>query len=157
MDYEGDGDLPFKTDAGGLAFKCSDIKLSTSVSTWGTRISQLARMDGLARIITYSLPNVDYVRTQLGRRRENIWLIANALFEREARALKHEFPAIRIRVAPNAHSKVLLVAPQTIWISSANFGDSGWHDTTIGLHSAQAHDWYVENMFNPLWSAAREL
>src|SRR5205085_888197 len=99
------------------------------------------------------LPNIDFVRTQLSRR-ENILLIANAKFERQARELKLEFPGVRVRVASDAHSKVLLVEPQTLWISSANFGDSGWHDTTIGLHSPQAHDWYVANMFNPLWDAA---
>ena len=155
--YEGDGDVPFKTDAGGFAFTCNDIKLSTPTSTWATRISQLARVPGLARIITYSLPNIEYVRMQLARRRNNIWMIANSKFEREAQALKREFPDVRIRVAANAHSKVLLVEPHTIWISSANFGDSGWHDTTIGLHSIQAHDWYVETMFNPLWASGREV
>src|SRR5436305_15165268 len=108
--YEGDADVPFKTDAGGFAFKCSDIKLSTSVSTWANRISQLARMSGLARVITYSLPNIDYVRTQLSRR-ENILLIANAKFERQARELKLELPGVRVRVASDAHSKVLLVEP----------------------------------------------
>ena len=156
MSYEGGVDVPFKTDAGGFAFRCNDIKISTPVSTWATRISQLAKMNGLARIITYSLPNIEYVRTQLGRR-DNILLIANSKFESQARALNVEFPDIHVRVAPNAHSKVLLVEPQTLWISSANFGDSEWHDTTIGLHSAQAHDWYVTNMFEPLWETAGTL
>jgi hypothetical protein len=124
MSYEGDVNVPFKTDAGGFTFKRSDIKLSTSVSTWATRMSQLARMSELARIITYSLPNIDYVRKQL-RRRDNILLIANSNFERQARELKLEFPGVRVRVASDAHSRVLLVEPQTLWISNANFGDTG--------------------------------
>lgn len=149
--------MPFKTDAGGFSFKCSDIKISGAASTWATRISQLAKLPGLMRIITYSIPSIDYAKTQIARRPNGILLIVNAKFEPAARVLKHEFPEVAIRLSARAHSKVLLVEPHTIWISSANFGDSGWHETTIGLHSKDAHDWYVAEMFNPLWTNAQEV
>ena len=60
--------MAFKTDNGGFAFKCDDAKLCTGASTWATRLSQLSRMKGAVRIITYSLPKMDYVRKQLRRR-----------------------------------------------------------------------------------------
>lgn len=143
--------MAFKTDHSGLAFKCSDIKLATRAGTWGTRLSQLKNQNGTARIITYSLPRIEYVKEQLERRPGNIYLIAHEKFQAQAQAIKSSFPRIEVAVHRGVHSKVLLIEPVTIWISSANFGDNGWHETTIGLHSKDAHDWYVENMFKPFW------
>lgn len=147
----------FKTDAGGRATKCNDMKLMAGASTWGTRLSQLARQTGTVRIVTYSLPDIEYVHTQLGRRPSDILLIANSRFENKAREIKCAFPGVRVAVREDIHAKVLLIAPHTVYISSANFGDSDWVESTIGLHSREAHDWYVETFFTPLWSSCREV
>lgn len=147
----------YKTDAGGFAFRCNDIKLMTNASTWATRLSQLARQNGIVRIITYSLPDMPYVRTQLGRRPYDILLIAHSKFVAKARDIKESFARIRVALCEDVHSKVLLIAPKTIYISSANFGASHWHETTIGFHSKDAHDWYVENVFTVLWSESQEV
>lgn len=149
--------MAFKTDGGGIAFKSTDIKLTGEASTWGTRLSQLSKQSGLLRLITYSLPKLSYVEEQLGRRPNKIFVIAHKNFEASARDIKDRFPDIRIAIAPNVHSKVLLIEPNTIWISSANFGDSGWHETSIGVRSAEALDWYVNSVFNPLWNRCREI
>jgi phosphatidylserine/phosphatidylglycerophosphate/cardiolipin synthase-like enzyme len=148
--------MAFRTDAGGFAFKCSDCKLQTGASTWATKLSQLHRQTGTVRIVTYSLPAMDYVRTQLGRRPRDIFLIAHEKFTDRAVEIRREFPHIRVAVHPKVHSKVLLVAPRTIIISSANFGSSGWHETSLSLHSAEAHDDYV-GVFARLWNASREI
>jgi len=149
--------VSFKTDSGGVAFKASDAKLQGSASTWATKLSQLARQTGTVRIITYSLPSMEYVRTQLGRRPIDIFLIAHAKFESRAREIKNEYPEIEVALHPEVHSKVLLVAPSTITVSSANFGDSGWHETSVSFHSKEAHDWYVENDFARLWEEAKKI
>jgi hypothetical protein len=149
--------MAFKTDSGGIAFKASDAKLQANASTWATKLSQLARQTGIVRIVTYSLPDMDYVRIQLGRRPRDILLIAHSKFESRARDIRREFPDIRVAVHDKVHSKVLLVAPQTIVISSANFGDSTWHETSVSFHSQEAHDWYVERVFQPLWDQCREI
>ncbi len=132
--------MAFKTDGGGLAFKCNDAKLCVGASTWATRLSQLGRMKGVVRIITYSLPEMDYVSEQLGRRPYDIFLLAHTKFLSRAKQIRQQFPLIRVVVHPEVHSKVLLIAPRTILISSANFGSSGWHETTIGFQSKEAHD-----------------
>lgn len=147
----------FKTDGGGIAFKCSDAKLQAGASTWATKLSQLDRQTGIVRIVTYTLPSMYYIRTQLGRRPNDIFLIAHSKFQIKAREIKNEFPDIRVALMDDVHSKVCLIEPHTIIISSANFGSSGWHETSVSFHSKEAHDWYVEKVFDGLWSQAREL
>lgn len=149
--------MSFQTDSGGVAFKCDDIKLCAPASTWATKLSQFHRQRGIVRIITYSLPDMDYVRAQFQKRSYGIFLIAHSRFFSRAQEVKRAFPTIRIAVHSEVHSKVLLVAPHTIYISSANFGSSGWHETSIGLHSQIAHDWYVQHMFDPLWTISQEV
>lgn len=149
--------MAYRTDNGGLAFKCTDIKLMSLSSTWGTRLSKLSLQTGAVRIITYSLPDMDYVVTQLGRRPRNIFIVAHSKFIGRAQQIKKRFPDIELALKDNVHSKVLLIQPSTIYISSANFGDRGWHESTIGLHSVEAHDWYLNSMFQPLWDTSTKL
>jgi hypothetical protein len=149
--------VAFKTDGGGIAFKCSDAKLQANASTWATKLSQLARQEGVVRIVTYSLPDMKYVRVQLGRRPKDILLIAHSQFTGRAIEIKRAFPSVRVAVHDQVHSKILLIAPETITISSANFGDSDWHETSVSFHSKEAHDWYVEKVFVPLWQSCQEV
>lgn len=149
--------MAFKTDNGGFAFKCNDAKLCVDASTWATRLSQLSRMRGVVRIITYSLPKMDYVRKQLNRRPYDIFILAHDRFVSRAKEIRREFPHIRVSVRPEIHSKVLLIAPHTVWISSANFGSSDWHETAVGFHSKEAHDHYAEIVFPRLWDQSDEI
>ncbi len=149
--------MGYQTDAGGFAFACNDMKLFSSASTWATKLSQLYKQPGIVRIVTYSLPNVAYVWTQFERRPRDIFLLANTRFLARAQDIKRMFPALRVAVHEEAHSKVLLIEPYTVYLSSANFGKSGWHESSIGLHSREAHDWYREQMFEPLWEASQEI
>jgi phospholipase D-like protein len=151
--------MAFKTDGGGIGFSCNDIKLCVNASTWATKLSQLARQKGAVRILTYSLPSMRYIRDQIGRRPHDIHLIACSTCSTSyvrARNIKEEFPAVRIALHLAVHSKVLLIAPHTVYISSANFGDSGWHETAIGLHSEQAHD-FMQRQFACLWEESEEI
>lgn len=143
--------MAFKTDTHGLAFKCNDIKITSNSHTWAMKLSQIARQRGRLRIITYSLPRPDYIHDVLGKRPSNIQIIAHSKFRQNATNIMKRFRDIDIRVHDEVHSKVVLIEPQTIIVSSANFGSSRWHETSISLHSQDAHDWYVEHMFNPLW------
>lgn len=149
--------MAFRTDAGGIAFACRDVKLQSNASTWATKLSQLSRQTGVVRIMTYSLPTMAYVCTQPGRRSQDICVIAHAKFLARAQEITHLFPAIRVAVHDAVHSKVLLIAPQTVIISSANFGTSHWHETSVSFHAKDAHDWYVDKVFDPLWDAYKEV
>jgi len=147
--------VAFKTDGGGIAFKCNDIKLLCKASTWGTKLSQLHRQKGAVRIITYSLPRVEYIKEQFNRRPSNIYIICHEKFVDVANQVKALYPEICFAINAEVHSKVLLIEPHTVYVSSANFGSSRWHETAIGLHSKEAHDWYIENSFLPLWKSSK--
>ena len=149
--------MTFRTDAGGFAFRPKEAKISGPATTWGTKLSQLARMPGQVRIMTYSLPRPDYAKQQLGRRSSGVQLIAHSKFEEAARQIKLALPYLEIRVGADVHSKVVLIEPWTIWVTSANFGSSKWHETAIGMKSEEAHNWYVEHMWTPLWLGCREV
>lgn len=149
--------MTYQTDGGGFAFKCNDIKLHYSTSTWAMKLSQINRFGGAIRIITYSLPDMEYVKAQFSRRPHDIFLIAHSKFSSRARSIKAMFPDIRVAVHKEVHSKVLLIEPHTIYISSANFGHSDWHESFIGLHSKEAHDWYWHHEFDGLWKESREI
>lgn len=148
--------MTYKTDSGGFAFKCNDIKVFTGSSSWATRISSISRHNEPVRIITYSIPDISYVREQLQRRPDNIYFIANEKFINKVDVLQSDFRDICFAVHKEVHSKILLIAPRTVYISSANFGRSKWHESCIGLHSKEAHDWYVNHIFEPLWDVSTE-
>src|SRR6266702_8209912 len=135
--------MTYKTDGGGLALKCNDIKLCTGGS-WATKLCGLnqGKQKGIVRIMTFSLPHMGYVKEQFERRPYDIFLIAHSKFLGRAQRIKSTFPDIRVAVHDEMHSKLLLIEPQTVYISSANFGNSGWHESSIGLHSQEAHEWY---------------
>ena len=152
--------MSFKTDAGGFAFKCGDVKLQGGSSSWASRLSQLGKMKGCVRILTYSLPDLESIRGVLSKRPKDIFIIANpkaANVESRAEAIKEEFPNIRIALNEETHSKVFLIAPDSLMVSSANFGLSGWHETTVSFHQKEAHDHYIENDFEPLWNMSEEV
>jgi phosphatidylserine/phosphatidylglycerophosphate/cardiolipin synthase-like enzyme len=148
--------MPFKTDSGGWVFGASEWKLSLGASTWATRLSQLNRQSGVVRLLTYSLPSMSYVTRQFSRRPKDIWVICHSKFEGRALELKSAFPDIRIAVHDSLHAKVLTIEPATVWLGSANFGDSGWVEVMAGIRSKPAHDHCVEN-FDQIWAQSREL
>jgi hypothetical protein len=53
--------MAFVDDSGGFAFFCEDAKMSISVSTWNTRLSQIARVIGPVLIMTGSLRDPEYI------------------------------------------------------------------------------------------------
>lgn len=147
----------WNNDSHGLLFKSSELKLYRPSHTYGMKLSQLWRQEGVLRIMTYSLPNVDYVEMQLGRRPYNIKLLAHCKFRNKAVAIRAAFPDIEIRITEGMHSKIIGIEPRTLYIGSANFGSSGWHETMIGVRSKEAHDYFVAHLWQSEWDAAVEV
>lgn len=140
--------MPFKTDAGGIALKINDAKLTTSktASTWNTRLSQIAYAPGEIIICTYSLPDMDYLKSIFDKRSSGITIIAHEKFRSKSEKLKAMYPALNIVLRPDVHAKFVLIEPKTVWLSSANFGKSSWFEQTIGLHSKEAYDFMLEQV-----------
>ncbi|KQP21471.1 hypothetical protein [Pseudorhodoferax sp. Leaf265] len=149
--------MAFTDDNGGFAFSCDDAKLSIAASTWNTRLSQLARVQGPLRVMTRLLPNLDYIGRIVSKRPHNIYILASTEAEVDARSLKAQFPSIRIALHPNLNAKAVLVGPDTVWISSADFGESKKIESAVGLHSETVFNKALSSLFNPAWATAREI
>lgn len=146
--------MSWSSDSHGIAFKSNDIKLWTD-GTWGMKLNQLYRMSAVARVITYSLPDEWYLENFFSKRSHDFYVICHAKFYQRAAAIKDKYPLLNIAVCNDVHSKICLIEPATVYISSANWGNSHWHETTIGIRSSEAYDWYLNQSFNPLWDRCR--
>jgi len=149
--------MAFSDDNGGFAFLCEDAKFSVCASTWNTRLSQLGKIHGSLYIMTHHLPNPDYIAKIISKRPHNIFIIANIDARENAQLIKSKFPLVRIALHPNINAKVVLVAPETVWVASSDFGETKMLESAIGLHSVAVHNRAVESFFNTEWAKSIEL
>jgi hypothetical protein len=140
----------------GILIKPSECKVYDYSHSWGMKLSQLARQKGWVRIVTYSLPSLDYIKQQFERRPFDIWLLANTQFRERALEIKQLFPKVEVALFDKIHAKVLSISPSTLYVGSANFGASHWYEMSIGVRSIEAHDHFVDQ-FDRLWDAAEIL
>ena len=149
--------MAFISDGGGFAFACDDAKFSVCSSTWNTRLSQLGRLKGSLCIMTHCLPNVEYITKIFSKRPDNIFIIANEDARENALLVKSQFPGVRIALHPKMNAKVVLMAPETVWVSSSDFGETKMVESAIGLHSDTVHDNALENFFKKEWEKSIEI
>ena len=149
--------MVFSDDSFGFAFSCEDAKMSISANSWSRRLSHIARIVGPILIMTGSLPEPDYISQILGKRPRDIFIIANTDAHKEARVLKLRFPEVRIALHRNTNAKAVLVAPDTVWVSSTDFGKTTQIESAIGLHSSLVFERARESFFNKLWAEASEI
>ncbi|RQS05566.1 hypothetical protein [Burkholderia sp. Bp8991] len=151
--------MKFGLDNGGFPFECGDAKLSLGTSTWNTRLSQLARVRGPVHIMTRQLVDLDYIGLILGKRAENIFILAHTSARTEAHVLKQRFPNVEFKLHPDNNAKVVLVAPETVWLTSEDFGKSTKTqiDSGVGLHSSTAYELTLTKLFSPAWASAEML
>jgi PLD-like domain len=136
----------------------SEVKCYYSGShTWAMKLSQLNKGTSLVHIITYSLPDVEYCCRLLGKNASRVSLLCSDKFTTQALILKQHLPEMNLYVHPRVHAKLCLIAPDTVYVGSANFGISKWHEVNVGLRSKQAHDDYMINSWKPLVLEARPI
>lgn len=149
--------MAFSDDGGGFAFSCNDAKFSVCASTWNTRLSQLGKIHGSLCIMTHHLPNPEYISRIISKRPQNIFIIANEDSRENALLIKNQFPSVRVALHPKMNAKVVLMAPETVWISSSDFGETKLIESAIGLHSATVHNRALVDLFNVEWANSVEL
>jgi hypothetical protein len=149
--------MPFSDDNGGFAFSCDDAKMSICASTWNTRLSQIARVAGPISIMTGALPDPEYISQIVGKRPRDMFIIANTNAQAEARSLKLRFPSLRIALHRNNNAKVVLVSPDTVWVSSSDFGKTTQIEAAVGLHSSVVYQKTLKSLFNRVWAEATEI
>ncbi|WP_313294747.1 hypothetical protein [Pseudomonas sp.] len=149
--------MAFSDDNGGFAFMCSDAKMSIGSSTWASRLSQLSKATGEILILTHGLPDIDYITRILDKRPHNVWIAAHTESLKEASALKTARPWLRIALHPHIGAKSVLVAPDTVWLSSNDFGLGGKLESAVGFHSAALYSQTREKLFARAWREAQEI
>lgn len=149
-----------RDDAYGALIKPRVIKVFYSGEhTWNMKLSQIGRESTKHKkiyIATYSLPDVRAVKDILKHRPtgQHIQLICHSKFSIRAQEVKDAFPDIQIRCHPSLHSKVCIMEPETMFIGSANFGRSRWHESMVGIKSTMAVKEYLEYGWMPIWASA---
>jgi hypothetical protein len=131
--------------------------MSLCASTWNTRLSQIGRIVGPVSILTGALPDPEYISQILKKRPRDVFIIASTSAEAEAKLLKSRFPAIRIAIHPNNNAKVVLVAPDTVWVSSSDFGMTKKIESAVGIHSTFVYSKTLESLFSKVWAEATEV
>lgn len=149
--------MAFSNDNGGFEFACDDAKFLIGASTWNTRLSQIARIPGPIHIMTGLLPDPDYISQILGKRPHGIFIIAHTDAESDARLLKLRFPAIRIALHGNNNAKIVIISPETTWVSSSDFGKTRKIESAVGIHSVAVYERTLRTHFNMVWAAATEI
>ncbi len=87
--------MAWNDDNHGQLFKSNELKLYYSgTHTWAMKLSQLHHQSGYVRIITYSLPDIDYVKQQFHRRPYDISIICHSKFRDKAIEIKKPIPKL---------------------------------------------------------------
>ncbi|HFI0162387.1 TPA: hypothetical protein ACGORW_000157 [Streptococcus suis] len=96
-------------------------------------------------ITTYTLPNIDYIRTmliKLFKQQNEVTIYANSIALPTLEKLSIEFPSLNFDTRPNLHAKMVLVEGNIVWISSQNFGASSWFENTLNIKSDDAYCYF---------------
>lgn len=140
--------MSFKTDSGGLMFHSGKISINHG-STWNTKLSQIGRNNKKIIIVTYSLPHYSTYTTKILDKRidgENITIIAHEKFRDRATWLRDRYPKLEIILVNRVHAKLVLIEPETVWLSTENFGRSTWLEASIGIHDKSAYDYVMKEL-----------
>lgn len=159
----------YKTDAGGFATQCDDIKIFTEGSTWNTRLSQIAKSEHNILIMTngfevrkdeYHSGDVigedSYIRQIFDKRPRNIFVIFNSKNLEDAYKLKSVYPEIIFRHHEKMNAKVVMIEPEIVMFSSADFGFSKQIELGVGFHSEEIYK-HTRDLFANMWKQAKEL
>ncbi|WP_323530494.1 hypothetical protein [Xanthomonas campestris] len=114
-------------------------------------------MTGPIFVMTGLLPDAAYISQIISGHPNNIFMIANSAASTSAQSLKKNFLKIRIVIHPNNNAKVVLVAPDTVWVSSSDFGKSEQIESAIGMHSEGLYKKTLDALFNKVWAESQEI
>lgn len=134
------------------------VRCSVDAFPWKGVLDLAASRPRPIHILTFNLPALSWFAEQFPRlSMEHVSIIAEREFAERAAQLARAYPKLFIATAPKLHSKVALVAPDRVYISSANLGSMGQHETTVELSSRVMHDWYLETVWGPLWEESEKI
>ncbi len=130
---------PFKPSISSKTLHNVEVKFSKQLN-WNQKFNGLHNRKII--ITTYTLPNLDYIRTMLKKlfkQQNDVTIYANSIALPTLKNLKNEFQNLIFETRPNLHSKMVLVDDNIVWISSQNFGTSAWFENTLNIKSDAAY------------------
>lgn len=161
--------MKYKTDNGGFATSCDDIKIFGNGSTWATKLSQLSKSTGKLIIMTYGFKvraskygtetiedEHSYIREILDKRPTDIFIICNSNSIDDAKTIKKLYPKIRIKHHKNINANIALLEPQTVIFSSEEFGFSANDGYGVGFHSNKIYEELLKQ-FRISWEKSEEI
>ena len=104
-----------------------------------------------------SLPIPEYISRIISKRPHSIFIIASYDARENAQIINNMFPNVHIALHPKMNAKVVFVAPETVWVSSSDFGETKMVESAVGLHSVEVHNRRVDSLFNREWQKSIEL
>ncbi len=150
-----------KSDGHGTLIKPKQFKLygAGSTHTWNMKLSQIGRPSMIDRniyIATYSLPRLREVMAILQHRPTGrlVHMVCHEKFHSLAKSIRGSLPDIKIRVHPAMHAKFCIIEPETIFLGSANFGNSKWIECMVGVKSAVAVQEYICDTWQQIWNSS---
>jgi hypothetical protein len=140
------------------SFRCRETEVFAGDVALERALRKAVSEGGECRIITYTLgKKVSALHTLMRVRKAGVKVIAHRDFADQARALKQQFPALRIRLHPEVHTKLALAAPDAVIIGSANLADGDYHQACQLTRSADLYAWMLAEVWRPLWKGAAEV
>lgn len=135
------------------------VTVRTSMFVWRFLIVETSQYPRTIRMLTHSLPEMRFFLEHVPPRMNFAhWqIIAHEREGAKAQAMGNAYANLKIAVHSQLHSKVALVAPDRVYISSGNLGSNGLHETMIEMVSQLGHDWYLQTVFAPLWKESQEI
>ncbi len=134
------------------------IKYSYGLN-WGTKLNGYRKDNPKFIICSYTLPKLHYIEEILnnlfkGEYKVDITLIVNSIAKNHLDEVLAKFPQIKGTHAPNIHGKMVLVETNTCagnkyyktWLSSQNFGTSGWFENTIRVEGVSTYRFFYNEL-----------
>lgn len=119
----------------------TEVKIAKSLN-WNQKLNGYHNRKII--IATLTLPGKEYVETILTKLLDHgnkVEIIAGVTSKDRLVYFKKKFPSLKYTVLPNIHAKFILIENDSqnkqgyVWLSSQNFGTSGWFENTINLKS----------------------
>lgn len=154
MTSTSDNNGNFSPDYSGISLNLVDGKLASTVN-WNQKFNGVRGRDII--ICTQTMPDMSYCKTIIGKliRQDNrICIVAHQTSKGKLCKLQQEYKQITFETYSNFHAKMVLISPAKtngegiVWLSSQNFGDSGWYEHLLNLKSAKAYEYYLEKIRN---------
>lgn len=129
------------------------IKYSYGLN-WGTKLNGYKLHNPQIIICTYTLPKLNYICSILDNLLQydvELIFIVNSIAKTQLEELLSKYPQIKGIHVSDIHAKMALIKmdanePYYTWLSSQNFGTSGWFENTIRVKGQKTYQFFYDEL-----------